>query len=327
MYLARSTRVDLAEHNLLELVVEGQHTSTGNTTENVGTSTLEQRLGTFLCDNLGSCVEHGLVVYGRAGGHHHATTDSIKRIRSKTSTNGNTPAEQERGEERALESTNKHDRLERIVDTKVETTVHDDTNDRGDESTVKSSDAVRREGLAVDIDEAVELALSASLLGRLGVVGQTSTGIVEGVDEQEGRGTSRTTRRDVASKPLPVTILLFEAEQGLEVVLEGKVQSLGGEVTDNVGRVTTPERNQALVRIGASEAVDDALVWVRETTLLDHLILVLDEELDTLDGGRRGLGDGRRDTTHHKVDRKVARRLDTLLELGHGVVGRKILDA
>ena len=66
---------------------------------------------------------------------------------------------------------------------------------------------------------------------------------------------------------------------------EGKVQGLGREVTDNVGSVATPERDQAVIRIGATEAVHNTLVRARETTLLDHLILVLDEELDTLDGG------------------------------------------
>ena len=50
---------------------------------------------------------------------------------------------------------------------------------------------------------------------------------------------------------------------------EGKVQGLGGEVTDDVGGVTTQERYQALVAVRAGEAVDDALVGRRETALLD----------------------------------------------------------
>jgi hypothetical protein len=58
----------------------------------------------------------------------------------------------------------------RIVDTKVETTVDNDTDDRGDETTVETGDTVRREGLFVDIDQAVELT-SSSTLGRFGVVG------------------------------------------------------------------------------------------------------------------------------------------------------------
>lgn len=43
------------------------------------------------------------------------------------------------------------------------------------------------------------------------------------------------------------------------------------------------------------------LVRVRETALLDHLVLVLDEELDALNGGGGGLGDSGRHTTHHEV--------------------------
>lgn len=50
---------------------------------------------------------------------------------------------------------------------------------------------------------------------------------------------------------------------------EGKIQSLGREVTDDVGRVTTPERDKTLVSVGADEAVTDTLVGVRQTTLLD----------------------------------------------------------
>ena len=73
--LARSTRVDLAEEDLLDLVVERQHTSTSHTTKDVGTSTLEERANTLLGNDLRAGVEHGLVVNTTAGGHHHATTD------------------------------------------------------------------------------------------------------------------------------------------------------------------------------------------------------------------------------------------------------------
>lgn len=52
----------LAEHEDLELIVDGQDTSTGDTTENVGTSTLEERLDTLLGDNLLSGIEGRLVL-------------------------------------------------------------------------------------------------------------------------------------------------------------------------------------------------------------------------------------------------------------------------
>jgi hypothetical protein len=107
----RSTRVNLAEHNLLELVVKRQDTSTGDTTKDVGTSTLEERLVTLAGDDLAVAVEHGLVVDGSTRSHHHTTTDGVERVRGETSTNRDTPAEQEGREERALESANEYDRL------------------------------------------------------------------------------------------------------------------------------------------------------------------------------------------------------------------------
>lgn len=106
-----TSRVDLAEHDLLKLVVEGQHTSTSNTTENVGTSTLKQGLGTLLGDDLRAGIEHGLVVDSSTGSHHHTTTDGVQRVRSQASTNGNTPPKTERGKEGTLKSTNENNRL------------------------------------------------------------------------------------------------------------------------------------------------------------------------------------------------------------------------
>jgi len=108
---AHTSRVDLAEHDLLKLVVEGQHTSTSDTTENVGTSALEEGLGTLLGNDLRASVEHGLIVNGSTRSHHHTTTDGIQWVRGQTSTNGNTPSETERGKEGTLERTNEDDRL------------------------------------------------------------------------------------------------------------------------------------------------------------------------------------------------------------------------
>lgn len=120
--------------------------------------------------------------------HHHAATDGVERVGSDTSTSGDSPAEQERGEEVALKRADEDDGLERVVHAEVETTVDDDTSDGGHETTVETSDTVGGHGLLVDVDQAVELALT-TLLCALGVVGKTGTGVVQGVDEQEGSGT------------------------------------------------------------------------------------------------------------------------------------------
>ena len=55
---------------------------------------------------------------------------------------------------------------------------------------------------------------------------------------------------------------------------EGKVQGLGGEVTDDVGGVSSPEGEETLIFVGTSETVNNTLVRVAETTLLDLLQLV-----------------------------------------------------
>lgn len=122
------------------------------------------------------------------GSHHHATTDGVERVRSDTGTSGDSPAESEGSEEVALKGADEEDRLEGVVHAEVQTTVDDNTKNGGHETTVETGNTVGSEGLLVDIDEAVELTVTA-LLGVLCVVGKTGTGVVEGVDEEEGSGT------------------------------------------------------------------------------------------------------------------------------------------
>ncbi|CRJ80477.1 hypothetical protein BN1708_000269 [Verticillium longisporum] len=271
----------LAEEEDLELVVDRQDTSTGNTTEDVGGGTLEERLDALLGDDLATSVEGTGVVDGLTRGHHHATTDGIKGVRSDTGTGGDGPTKSEGGEEVALKATGEDDGLDGVVHAEVETTVDNDTSNGGHETTVETGNTT------------VELALT-TLLGVLGVVGQTGTGVVEGVDEEEGSGTGS------LGHGVAVTLLLV-AEHGLELVTESEVQGLGREVTDDVGSVATPQGHDTLIRGGTLEALGNAVVLAVKTTLLQHLILVLDEELDTLNGGGSGLGDSGRDTTHEEI--------------------------
>ncbi len=102
------------------------------------------------------------------------TTHSVERVRGQTSTDGDTPAKEEGGQEGVGERASEEHGLERIVETEVETTVDNDAQAWDVESTVETEDTIRLEGLPVDVEEAIEL----TLLGRLAVVGKTSTGIV-----------------------------------------------------------------------------------------------------------------------------------------------------
>ena len=92
----------LAEEEDLELIVDGQDTSTGDTTEDVGTGTVEEGLDTIGSNNLAGGIEGVLVLDSLTRGHHHATTDGVKRVGSDTGTGGDAPTEEEVGEEVAL---------------------------------------------------------------------------------------------------------------------------------------------------------------------------------------------------------------------------------
>lgn len=54
----------LSEEEELGLVVDGQDTGTGNTTEDVGTSTLEEGLDALLGEDLAGGIERGRVLDG-----------------------------------------------------------------------------------------------------------------------------------------------------------------------------------------------------------------------------------------------------------------------
>ena len=281
----------LSEEKKLDLVVDGKDTSTSNTTEDVSTSTLEERLATLLGDDLAESIHGGVVLdglhetisiwYSRKKGfdtyltrsHHHTTTDGIQRVGGDTGTSGDGPAEQEGSKEVVLKRTDQDDRLDRVVHTEVQTTVDNDTKDGGTETTVETGNTIRSEGLLVDINQTVELTLTTAL-GGLGVVGETGTSVVEGVDEEKRSGTSSTTRGKVTDHPLSIAItLLLVGEHRLVGVTEGEVKSLGREVTDDVGGVTSPERDDTLRGGSTLPAVNQTAVLAVETASTKHLIL------------------------------------------------------
>lgn len=70
----------------------------------------------------------------------------------------------------------------------------------------------------------------------------------------------------------------------LVLVLEGKVKSLGWEVTDDVGQVTAPVRAETLFLWNADKAINHALVLLVGADLFRD-VLNLQEQLHTLDGG------------------------------------------
>ena len=64
------------------------------------------------------------------------------------------------------------------------------------------------------------------------------SGVVEGVDEEKRHSASSTTRGNVRTKLGALASTLGDSEGGLDGVLEGKVEGLGGEVTKHIGEIS-----------------------------------------------------------------------------------------
>lgn len=189
--------------------------------------------------------------------------------------------------------------VEGVEQTEVHTSVGNDTGDRNTETIVKTKEARRA---ASSLHEAVAEAIER-LLARADIRGKTGTGIIKGIDNAEGAGTSKTTGGHVHSKvqtEIGLGVVLWE--QRLNGILEGKVESLGRKVSDHVGEVSSPEGLDALLGGHTGEAVHDTSVSL-DLAGADHRVRVLglDDKLDTLNGGGSSLGNCSRDTSGGEI--------------------------
>ena len=270
---------------LLEGIEAGEDTSAGNSSEDVGTGSLHQGHEALVLHDLREAVDGSLVLDGGSGGHHHTTTNGVDGVGHQARSNGDTVTQAEGQKKSSVGS--EEDGLEGIVKTEIHSTVDENADARNDESSVESLDTVGLEGLTVDVDETVVLTF-ASL--ALGVVGQTGTGVIERIDEREGERSREAAGQDVGTELLGVGRIFRDVEHRLDLILEREVESLRREVTQAIGQISSPQGIDALARDGPRGAVDDAFVRLVETALTDHLILILDEQLDALDGRGHGLG-------------------------------------
>ena len=172
-----------------------------------------------------------------------------------------------------------------------------------------------------------------------------SPGVIKGVDEEERHGTSGATRGDVGDELGALAGGLGDSEGGLDGVLKGEVKGLGGEVPQHISQVSCEQSNTRIVpviihlhlQLTSPEGVDtlclkhplsavnDTGVGLVQTTLLDHLVLILDKELHSLDGGGSSLGDSSSDTSEHEVLSE-----SKLLLIGHlalDIAGTEIVES
>merc|ERR1719308_255593 len=282
--------------HLLELVETSEHTSTGNTTQDVSTSSLHHRHDAFIGQDLSATVNGALVLNSATRGHHHAPPDSINRVGHKSSSDGNSPAKEEGKTNRSTISN--EDWLEGVEHAEVHATVDEDTDSRDGETSVQALDTIRLQSLHIDINKTIELALTTLALG---IVSQPGPGVVKRVNKEEGHSTSGTTASNVSCELGGWAGALGGGEDGLDGILEGKVKSLSWEVSEHISQVSSPEWVDTLGLQDSGGAVNDTSVWLVKPALLDHLILVLDKELHSLNGSSCGLGHTSGYTSEHEV--------------------------
>merc|ERR1719461_2139716 len=280
----------------LELVESCQDTGTSHSSQDVGSGSLHHGHEAFVLQNLDSAVDRSLVLDTAAGVHHHTSPDGVNGVGHQSGSDGDDPAQQEG--ETHIGSVAQEEGLQSVEHTEVHTAVDEDTDSRDGEASVETLDTVRLEGLGVDIDETVELPL-ASL--ALGVIGQPGSGVVQRVDEQQRAGSGHSSAQDVHGELLGLAGVLGGGEGNLDGVFEGEVQGLGGEVSEDVGQVSSPEGIDSLGGEETWPTSSDTGVGLVQTALLDHLVLVLDQQLHSLDGGSHGLGHTGGHTGQHEV--------------------------
>merc|ERR1719432_691718 len=127
----------------------------GNTSQDVGTSSLHHGHEAFVSQDLSAAVNGALVLdAGSTRGHHHAPPDGINGVGHETSSDSHSPAEEE-GKSNASTISNK-DGLEGVEHAEVHATVDEDTDSRDGESSVQALDTVRLQCLHVDINKTIE---------------------------------------------------------------------------------------------------------------------------------------------------------------------------
>ena len=94
-------------------------------------------------------------------------------------------------------------------------------------------------------------------------------------------------------------------EGSVEVILEGEVHSLGGEVSDNVGHVSSPKGDESLFLVNSGETISNAFVSFLDRDVLVG-ILDLEQELDSFDGSDNGLGNCCGNSSNHEISKEMS---------------------
>ena len=234
--------------DLLELVKPSQHARTSHASQDIGAGPFHQGHEALIGQDLPEAVEGALVLDPAPGGHHHPPPDGVDGIGHEAGGDSDRPAEEEGDSHSSIRTENQG--LESVVQTKVHATresheqeiviqlalpVDEDTDSGDGEPSVQTLDTVRLQSLHIDVNEAIELPFATLALG---VIGQPGPGVVQGVDEHQRECPGKPSAGDVGAEFQPLRGVLSGLEGGLDLVFEGEVEGLGGEVPQNIGKVS-----------------------------------------------------------------------------------------
>lgn len=291
--------------DLFELVEAGEDASAGDAPDDVDAAAAVERAGALVLDDLPEAVPAAVVLDLLAGSHHHPPLDGVDGVGRQTGSDGHGPTQQKVvhpilvvGAASFRIIGGEQDGLERVVKAKVKAAVDEDAEAGDDEAAVKAAHAVRLDGLDVHVDDALELPLVS---GVFGVHGESGASVVDALDEEEGERSGAAAAQHVLGQLLLVGGALAHHEDTLDLVLEGKVERLLGKIPDHTGHVSPPKGRHSFVSECFGDAVLDAVVAGGQLALLDQFVLVLEEELDSLDGSGAGLGHRRRAPAQHEA--------------------------
>lgn len=283
----------------LDLVVEDEDQSTTGTSDDVGKATLEECTGSLILIDLFEAV-HGTRVhlFLSTGSHHESTSDGIKRIRNNTGGNGDELSETPNSEEVSFLHIFEEHNLTSIEKTEVRGSVSDNTNNRDTETSVETSGTVLGSAFLEAVNETGEF----SILAGSNIGSESGSTEIERIDNGEGSGTSCTTGGAVTKEEhTGLSLGVIGAEPLLISILASEVESLSGEIPDNIGHVTSPESGDTLLGLNSVDAIHDTIVSLISRNV-GVSVLYLKKELDSFNRGNNGLGDGGGNTTDQEVD-------------------------
>jgi len=242
------------------LVEEGDH-SGESTSHDIGEHTLVKTLGAFFLDDDLGAIESTLVeslLEGLLRLHLEATTDGVEGVVEGSgddtgSLGGEESSYESHDSDILLPGVESHDGIE---ETELETTVDDNTGNGGTETVVDGSGSLLGGGLAEAIEDTVEGLFFTTDIGS-----ETGSGEIEGVADGEGESCSETSRGEVNSEETPeVLFSIIFGELLLDGILERQVEGLLGEVSYDIGTVSSPEGVETLLGTDSVEAVNHTVV-------------------------------------------------------------------